>query len=91
MLPVKCTLRSGRLGRTSGKSLHFPGVAAPEPAPSRATAVKGNGPLEKEDDGVVAYTSASIDGTESTRVIHSGHSAQETPEGIVDLEKRNAK
>jgi hypothetical protein len=53
--------------------------------------VKGNGSLEKEDDGVVAYTSAYIDGTESTRVIHSGHSAQEVPEGIVDLEKRNAK
>jgi hypothetical protein len=29
-------------------------------------AVKGNGPLEKEDDGVVAYKSAYIEGAEST-------------------------
>jgi len=65
-------------------------------------AVQGNGPLEKEDDGVVAYKSAYIDGTESTLVVHSGHSSQETPQGIEEvlriltlhastLEERNAK
>jgi hypothetical protein len=62
---------------------------------------QGNGPLEKEADSVVAYKSASIDGAESTRVIHSGHSVQETPDGVVEVrrilslngstqEKRNA-
>ena len=42
-------------------------------------AMKGNGPLEQEHDGVVEYKSAYIDGTDSTRVIHS---VQATPEGI---------
>jgi pimeloyl-ACP methyl ester carboxylesterase len=65
-------------------------------------AVQGNGPLEKEDDGVVAYKSAYIDGAESTLVVHSGHSSQETPQGIEEVlriltlhastvEERNAK
>jgi pimeloyl-ACP methyl ester carboxylesterase len=50
-------------------------------------AAKGTGPLEKEDDGVVAYSSAYIDGTESTLVVHSGHSSQETPEGIEEVRR----
>jgi pimeloyl-ACP methyl ester carboxylesterase len=65
-------------------------------------AVQGNGPLEKEDDGVVAYKSAYIDGAESTLIVHSGHSSQETPQGIEEVvriltlhastvEERNAK
>jgi hypothetical protein len=65
-------------------------------------AVKGNGSLEKEDDGVVAYKSAYIDGAESTLIVHSGHSSQETPQGIEEVlriltlhastvEERNAK
>jgi hypothetical protein len=65
-------------------------------------AVKGNGPLEKEDDGVVAYKSAYIAGAESTLVVHSGHSSQETPQGseaalrilalhASTVEERNAK
>jgi pimeloyl-ACP methyl ester carboxylesterase len=65
-------------------------------------AVKGNGLLEKEDDGVVAYKSAYIEGAESTLVVHSGHSSQETPQGIEEVlriltlhastvEERNAK
>jgi hypothetical protein len=41
--------------------------------------------LEKEDDGVVAYTSAYIEGPDSTRVVRSGHSSQETPEGIAEV------
>src|SRR5262249_5326017 len=65
-------------------------------------AVKGDGPLEKGDDGVVAYNSAYIDGAESTLVIHSGHSSQETPPGLEEalrirtlhastVEEKNAK
>jgi hypothetical protein len=48
-------------------------------------AVKGTGPLEKEDDGVVAYRSACVDGAESTLIVHSGHSVRETPEGIEEV------
>jgi pimeloyl-ACP methyl ester carboxylesterase len=65
-------------------------------------AVKGNGSLEKADDGVVAYKSAYIEGAESTLVVHSSHSSQETPQGIEEVlrilmlhastvEERNAK
>lgn len=64
--------------------------------------VKGNGPLEQEDDGVVTYKSAYIEGAESTLIVHDGHSTQETPEGIEEVlriltlhartvEERNAK
>lgn len=42
-------------------------------------AVKGDGPLEEEGDGVVAYQSAHIEGVESERVIRSGHSVQQNP------------
>jgi len=42
--------------------------------------VEGDGPLEDEVDGVVAYSSAHIDGVESERVIrHSSHSTQSNP------------
>jgi hypothetical protein len=64
--------------------------------------VQGNGPLDKEDDGVVTYKSAYIDGAESTFIVHDGHSTQETPQGIEEVlriltlhastvEERNAK
>jgi pimeloyl-ACP methyl ester carboxylesterase len=64
--------------------------------------VQGNGPLDKEDDGVVTYKSAYIDGADSTFIVHDGHSTQETPQGIEEVlriltlhastvEERNAK
>lgn len=34
---------------------------------------------------MVAYTSAYIEGPDSTRVVRSGHSSQETPEGIAEV------
>jgi pimeloyl-ACP methyl ester carboxylesterase len=42
-------------------------------------AVRGDGPLEDEGDGVVAYESAHIEGVESEKVIRSGHSVQQNP------------
>jgi hypothetical protein len=41
--------------------------------------------MEQEHHGAVEYKSAYIDGTDSTRVIHSGHSVQETPDGIEEV------
>ena len=37
-------------------------------------------PYEKSKDGVVAYSSAHIDGVASELVVHSGHSTQATVE-----------
>jgi hypothetical protein len=44
--------------------------------------VKGTGPVEDGNDGVVEYKSAHIDGVESELVVRSGHSTQGTPETI---------
>src|SRR5260370_4532502 len=44
--------------------------------------VKGTGPVEDGNDGVVEYRSAHIDGAESELVVRSGHSTQATPETI---------
>jgi len=50
--------------------------------------VLGDGPLEKEGDGVVRYPSAHIEGVVSEKVVRgSGHSVQERPEGIRELRR----
>jgi hypothetical protein len=59
-----------------------PGVAA-----HSIVAVKGDGPLEEESDGVVRYTSAHLDGVESEKVVRSGHSVQERPEAIEEMRR----
>jgi pimeloyl-ACP methyl ester carboxylesterase len=51
-------------------------------------AVRGNGPPERGNDGVVRFTSASIDGVESQKVVQpSGHSVQMTQPGIQELRR----
>jgi hypothetical protein len=50
-------------------------------------AVQGEGELIDLDDGVVAYTSAQIDGVESVEVIRSGHSVQEHPLAIREVRR----
>ena len=50
-------------------------------------AVKGDGPPEKGDDGVVAYSSAHIDGVDSEFIVRSGHSTQSTPETIEEVRR----
>jgi pimeloyl-ACP methyl ester carboxylesterase len=50
-------------------------------------AVKGDGELQTEDDGVVAYTSAHIDGVESELIVHSGHSCQDNPVTIEEVRR----
>jgi pimeloyl-ACP methyl ester carboxylesterase len=50
--------------------------------------VIGDGPLEDEVDGVVAYKSAHIEGVESEVVIHhSGHSTQGDPRTVDDVRR----
>jgi hypothetical protein len=45
-------------------------------------AVKGNGPVEEGNDGVVAYKSAHVDGVDSETVVRSEHSVQGNPRAI---------
>jgi pimeloyl-ACP methyl ester carboxylesterase len=49
--------------------------------------VKGNGPVEEGDDGVVEYKSAHIDGVESELIVRSGHSTQATPATIEEVRR----
>ena len=44
-------------------------------------------PKEESDDGVVPYNSAHIDGVASELVVHSGHSAQESPLAIEEVRR----
>ena len=44
-------------------------------------------PKAEWDDGVVAYSSAHIDGVASELVVHSGHSAQESPLAIEEVRR----
>jgi hypothetical protein len=44
-------------------------------------------PKEEWNDGVVPYKSAHIDGVASELVVHSGHSAQESPLGIEEVRR----
>jgi hypothetical protein len=50
-------------------------------------AVKGDGPVESGDDGVVRYASAHIDGVESELVVRSSHSTQGRPETIEEVRR----
>jgi hypothetical protein len=50
-------------------------------------AVKGDGPVEEGDDGVVKYTSAHIDGADSELVVHWDHSVQWSPEAIEEVRR----
>jgi pimeloyl-ACP methyl ester carboxylesterase len=49
--------------------------------------VKGDGPPEDGDDGVVAYKSAHVDYTESELVVRSGHSCQDNPAAIEEVRR----
>jgi hypothetical protein len=49
--------------------------------------VKGRGPVDEGNDGVVEYKSAHIDGVESELVVRSGHSTQATPQTIEEVRR----
>lgn len=59
-----------------------PGVAA-----HSIIAVKGDGPVESGDDGIVEYKSAHIDGVESELVVRSAHSCQANPRTIDEVRR----
>jgi hypothetical protein len=50
-------------------------------------AVRGEGPVEKDDDGVVEYSSAHLTSVESELVIHSGHSVHGHPLAIAEVRR----
>lgn len=49
-------------------------------------AIKSNDP-KLMNDGIVPYTSSHIDGTVSEKVVLGGHSIQEKPEAVLELER----
>ena len=59
-----------------------PGIAA-----YSIIAVKGDGPIETGDDGVVQYKSAHIDGVKSELVVRWEHSVQGQPEAILEVRR----
>ena len=59
-----------------------PGIAA-----NSIIAVKGSGPVEDGEDGVVAYRSAHLDGVESELVVRSGHSLQDQAETVEEVRR----
>jgi hypothetical protein len=59
-----------------------PGVAA-----YSIVAVKGDGPIETGDAGVVKYESAHIDGVKSELVVRWEHSVQGQPETILEVRR----
>jgi hypothetical protein len=50
-------------------------------------AVRGNGPPEQGDDGVVEYQSAHLAETESELVVRDGHSCQANPHTIAEVRR----
>jgi pimeloyl-ACP methyl ester carboxylesterase len=50
-------------------------------------AVDSEGLLKDAGDGVVKYESAHIDGVESEKIVHSGHSVQGNPEAIQEIKR----
>lgn len=71
-----------RFVRTLSETPIAPGVAANSIIP-----VKGDGPIESGNDGVVEYSSAHIDGVESEKVVRSDHSTQSRPETIEEVRR----
>ena len=68
--------------RTLSKIPVAPGVAS-----YSIIAVKGDGPVESGDDGVVQYQSAHIDGVKSELVVRWEHSVQGQPEAIQEVRR----
>jgi hypothetical protein len=60
---------------------------APSIAAHSIIAVKGDGPPEDGNDGVVEYTSAHIEGVESERVVRSPHSCQGNPHTMEEVRR----
>jgi hypothetical protein len=59
----------------------------PETPAHSIIAVKGTGPFENGNDGVVAYKSAHIDEAVSELVVRWNHSCQGQPEAIEEIRR----
>jgi hypothetical protein len=70
------------LSITLPKTPLAPGVTA-----HSIIAVEGDGPLEKETDGVVAYTSAHIEDVDSEFIVRSAHSCQANTHTIQEVRR----
>jgi pimeloyl-ACP methyl ester carboxylesterase len=86
--------RKLRIGSVSGMSPNSPfieSLAAIPVAPGihahSIISVNTDGPVEKGNDGVVAYSSAHITGVDSELVVHSGHSTLSNPATIAEVER----
>jgi hypothetical protein len=66
-------------------------MAAIPPAPGvkchSIIPVKGNGPPEAGNDGVVKYTSAHVDYADSELIVRYGHSCQDQPPAIQEVRR----
>jgi pimeloyl-ACP methyl ester carboxylesterase len=63
-------------------------IPVPSSTPAHSIiAVKGDGPKEEGDDGVVEYRSARIDEAVSELVVRSGHSVQGHPQAIEEVRR----
>lgn len=61
---------------------------SPDVAAHSIIAVQGFGPLEQEDDGVVAWRSAHLEGVASERIVRgAGHSVQHDPRAIDEVRR----
>jgi hypothetical protein len=60
---------------------------SPSVAANSIIAVRGDGPIETGDDGVVTYQSAHLDGVESELVVRSGHSVQGDPHTVAEVRR----
>jgi len=84
----------GRLSSVYAMTPGSPLVTALAPAPlapgvigHSIIAVKGDGPFQQDTDGVVAYSSAHLEGMASELVVTSGHSVQQNPEAIQEVRR----
>ena len=88
--PDKARIGSSVSGMSPG-SPFITALAALPIAPGVAVhsiiAVKGNGPVEDGDDGVVAYSSAHLQQAVSELVVRSGHSNQSNPQTIAEVRR----
>jgi len=82
----------GRMTSVSGMTPGSPLVTVLAPAPlapgvagHSIIAVRGDGPIDQETDGVVAFSSAHLDGMASELVVHSDHSVQQDPVAIEEV------
>jgi pimeloyl-ACP methyl ester carboxylesterase len=92
--PRLALVTQGRMTSVAGMTPGSPLVTLLAPAPlapgvagHSVIAVSGERPLEEETDGVVAYSSAHLDGMASELVVHSGHSVQQDPVAIEDVRR----